>query len=165
MSRHRALRDIAVVAMAWWATVPITRAAELKPFVAGSMAQIQAERSGKPHVVSLWSLTCPPCHEELALLGEFRRAHPKLQLVLIATDSPQDAPALREVLRRHGLETADNWVFADAFVERLRHEIDPAWYGELPRSYLSDGKTTRTVSGKLNRKQLEAWRAPITRAP
>jgi thiol-disulfide isomerase/thioredoxin len=152
-------RAIPLFAIALCASVPHAHAGELKPFGAGSMAQIRAEQTGKPHLIALWSLTCPPCHEELTLLGKFRRTYPELRLVLIATDAPQDTPALNEILHRHGLEHADNWVFADEFVERLRYEIDPAWHGELPRSYLSDGKTVDAVSGKLSREQLERWRA------
>ena len=31
---------------------------------------------------------------------------------------------------------AENWLFSDGFVERLRFEIDPAWQGEIPRTLL-----------------------------
>jgi thiol-disulfide isomerase/thioredoxin len=134
-----------------------TSAAELRPFVAGSMAQVRAENSGKPHIVALWALTCPPCHEELALLGKFLRMHPATRLVLISTDAPEDAPALNDVLHQHGLGHLESWVFADAFEERLRYEIDPAWHGELPRTYLSDGARMFAISGKLHRDQLEKW--------
>jgi thiol-disulfide isomerase/thioredoxin len=160
MSWRQALRGLAVLTAVLAASVTAaTSAAELRPFVAGSMARVRAENAGKPHIVALWSLTCPPCHEELALLGKFLRTHPDTRLVLISTDAPEDAPALTDALHHHGLGHLEGWVFADAFEERLRYEIDPAWHGELPRTYLSDGARTLAVSGKLRREQLEKWRA------
>ena len=32
------------------------------------------------------------------------------------------------------LAGAENWMFTDDFVERLRYEIDPQWHGEIPRT-------------------------------
>lgn len=138
-------------------------ATEIRPFVADSMAQIRAAHAGRPHLVALWSLDCPPCHEELAMLGRFARIHPDLRLVLISTDSPAEMPAILAALQRHGLEDRESWVFAGEFIERLRHEVDPAWRGELPRSYLNDSGETRAVSGRLDRAQLESWRRALSR--
>ena len=47
-----------------------------------------------------------------------------------------------------GLGSAENWIFSDGFVERLRFEIDPAWQGEIPRTVLiaRDGTAT-TIRG------------------
>jgi thiol-disulfide isomerase/thioredoxin len=137
---------------------PVVNAGEIKLFVPGSMAQIRAAHTGTAHVVALWSLDCPPCHEELATLESFARAHRSIAVVLISTDTPADTPALLHVLQRHGLAGAENWVFADEFVERLRHEIDPDWRGELPRAYLHGANGTAiTVTGRLVAGKLEDW--------
>jgi hypothetical protein len=141
----------------------VTDAGEIRPFVPGSMAQIRAAHPASPHIVALWSLDCPPCREELATLGTFARAHRSIAVVLISTDTPEDTPALLAVLQRHGLDDAENWVFADGFAEHLRHEIDPAWRGELPRAYLSAGGKTRAVSGRLDDTQLLGWRDGLSR--
>lgn len=130
--------------------------ADSRPFVTGSMAGIHAAHSGKPHVIALWSIDCPPCHEELAMLGAWQRENPTARVVLISTDTGS-AAAADAALRKHELDSVENWVFADDFAERLRHEIDPAWHGELPRSYLHNGKTTLVVSGRLERARLDAW--------
>ncbi len=52
------------------------------------------------------------------------------------------------MLEKAGLGTAENWLFSDGFVERLRFEIDPAWQGEIPRTLLiaRDGTVT-TIEG------------------
>jgi hypothetical protein len=43
-------------------------------------------------------------------------------------------------------------------IERLRHEIDKRWYGELPRTYLR-GREGRleAVSGVLGEERLAQW--------
>jgi thiol-disulfide isomerase/thioredoxin len=132
------------------------QAVELRPFVAGSMQQIRAAHAGRPFVLALWSLTCSHCQEELAQLGTLQRRHPELNVVLISTDTPDDAKALTATLARHGLARAEAWVYADAFVERLRFEIDPRWGGELPRTYFFDHAHAVTVrSGALAPAELE----------
>ena len=135
-----------------------TQAAELKPFVAGSMQQIRAAYAGRPFVLALWSLTCSHCQEELAQLGILHQKRPELNVVLISTDTPEDAKALTATLTRHGLARAETWVYADAYAERLRYEIDPRWGGELPRTYFFDRAHAVTVrSGTLAPAELERW--------
>ena len=49
-------------------------------------------------------------------------------------------------------------MFAEAVPERLRYAIDPAWGGELPRSYLFDAAHRRQAhSGLLDEAQLKDW--------
>ena len=140
------------------------QATEPRPFVAGSMQQIRAAYAGRPFVLALWSLTCSHCQEELAQLGTLQRRHPELNVVLISTDTPDDAKALAATLARHGLARAETWVYADAYAERLRYEIDPRWGGELPRTYFFDRAHAVTVrSGTLAPAELERWAVtPVT---
>ena len=125
-------------------------AAELRPFDGDTFVRLQAERAGRAFLVSLWSLECPPCRAELALLGELKRTDPEFPLVLIATDPLTQSDEAEAVLAHYRLAAIESWIFADAFAERLRHSIDPAWYGELPRSYFyaADG-TVSAHSGVL----------------
>lgn len=147
----------ALVAITLCLAFAATAHAEPRPFVSGSIAQIRAAHASAPYVMALWSLDCPPCHEELATLGAWLRAHSDARLVLISTDTVHTAEQTDAVLRKHGLGSVESWAFADGFVEHLRHEIDPAWHGELPRSYLVDGRGTQAVSGRLDRSRLDAW--------
>ena len=134
------------------------QAAAPRPFVAGSMQQIRAAYAGRPFVLALWSLTCSHCQEELAQLGTLQRRHPELNVVLISTDTPDDAAALTATLTGHGLARAEAWVYADGFAERLRFEIDPRWGGELPRTYFFDRAHAVTArSGALAPVELERW--------
>ena len=126
-------------------------AAMPRPFVPDSFAQILAGHAGKPLLVVLWSIDCPPCHQELAELGELRRQHGELSLVLISTDDQLPAAEVQAVLERHGLGESDSWQFADPVPAKLRRAIDPGWYGELPRSYLIDAEGARHArSGMLD---------------
>jgi thiol-disulfide isomerase/thioredoxin len=134
------------------------QAAGPKPFVAGSMQQIRAAHAGRPFVLTLWSLTCSHCQEELTQLGNLQRRHPELNVVLVSTDTPDDAAVLTATLARHELASAEAWVYADGYSERLRFEIDPRWGGELPRTYFFDRAHAVTArSGALAPAELERW--------
>lgn len=137
---------------------PAGAAAELQPFTADSFATIKERHDGRPFLVVLWSLECPPCYKELALLGRWRKNGGELPLVLISTDPVDRRDAARQTLARFELGDAPAWIFADTFVERLRHSIDPQWRGELPRSYFYDAGHRRTAhSGVLDKAQLQQW--------
>ncbi len=139
------------------------QAQSLAPFTADSMKEIYARRGPAPFVLAFWSLSCAYCPEELAMLGTLVRRHESSALVLVSTDTPDDETAILATLQRHALTSAEAWVFADPFVERLRHAIDPRWRGELPRTYfIRDGHIARAVSGQVKRSEIEAWIAPAS---
>ena len=63
-----------------------------------------------------------------------------------------------DVLGSYELGSAETWNFGDAGVDRLRHAIDPRWYGEMPRSYLYDASGRRIgISGALTPDLLQDW--------
>lgn len=129
-----------------------------KPFVHGSYQEIVAARAGKPFIISLWSLDCTYCLEDMVLFGKLAKKYHDLDLVLISTDTPEQMNEIARVLKKYPLKKAESWVFADKFVERLRYEVDPEWYGELPRTYFYDAQGhTIALSGKLDYAQIEQW--------
>jgi hypothetical protein len=80
-------------------------------------------------------------------------------MVTISADLAPDIPgAAQSMLAKSGLSSAENWIFSDGFVERLRFEIDPAWQGDIPRTLLisRDGKIT-TIEGSAEMVELERW--------
>ena len=94
------------------------------------------------------------------MLQELRKSHPQLPLVLIATDDIADQAMAGKVLAKYGMETEESWIFADGNPQKLRYEIDPAWYGEMPRAYFYDAAHGReAVSGTVERAKIEAWLA------
>lgn len=133
-------------------------AQDIRPFVPGSLKEITAARQGKPFILGMWSLTCAHCREELALLSGLVKEHPGLDLVLVATDTPEEGETIGVTLGQAGLGGAEAWVFADPFAERLRFEIDPKWHGELPRTYLYDSShKIQAFSGKPDALRVAQW--------
>ena len=140
--------------------VPSTAMAaqEIKPFVRGSYQQIVSARQGKPFIVNFWSLTCSYCKVELSMFKKLAKKYPGLDLVLISTDSPEEAAPISATLAKFSLGKAEAWVFADSYTERLRFEVDKKWYGELPRTYFYDRQHRRDGrSGVVPVEQLERW--------
>lgn len=149
----------AVIACILLMLVSLTSVAgELRPFVSGSMQKIVATHNGRPLIVHFWSLSCPPCLEELAMWARLTKKFPDLNLVMVSTDTSSRRGAVRATLKRYGLDQRRNWIFADEFVERLRFQIDRRWYGELPRTYFFavDGQS-ESISGRLKAQQVEVW--------
>lgn len=129
-----------------------------KHFVRGSYQGIVSTHAGKPFIISLWSLDCTYCLEDMVLFGKLSKKYHDLDLVLISTDTPEQMKEIARTLQKYPLKKAESWVFADSFVERLRYEVDPQWYGELPRTYFYDAKGRVVAhSGKLDYAQIERW--------
>jgi len=146
--------------MALLASAPASEAPrELTPFGRGSWQKLLRAHAGHPTIVHFWGVTCGPCKVELPLLGAFMRDHRGVDLVTISADLVPDLPAAtRAMLQKAGLGSAENWIFDDGFVERLRFEIDPTWQGDIPRTLLiaADGGIT-TIEGSADLGEIGKW--------
>jgi thiol-disulfide isomerase/thioredoxin len=140
-------------------SAPASEAPQLKPFGRGSWNDILRSHAGRPTIVHFWGVTCGPCKVELPLLGEFMKTHSAIDMVTISADLAPDLPvATRSMLAKSGLQSAENWIFSDGFVERLRFEIDPAWQGDIPRTMLISGEgTITTIEGSAEIADLDKW--------
>lgn len=138
------MKSLAAAVSALLVLATPAKADELRPFGRGSWAALRAAHAGRPTVVALWSVHCPPCIAEMPLWRRLAATDSGIDVVLVATDPAEEAERIGRVLARHGTAGLETWAFADAFTERLRFEIDPAWRGELPRTYLiaADGGMT-----------------------
>lgn len=136
-----------------------SHAADFKPFVRGSWKQLLEENAGKPIIVHFWGVTCAPCLAELPNWTRMVKQYPDLRVILIAADPfPQEAARVSEIIDSAGLGSAENWTFADRFVERLRFEIDPRWVGELPRTLLIDKSgAVKSYSGLFDLALVPLW--------
>jgi len=138
--------------------LPGLAAAEFHIFSSESLDKITAARKGRPFLLLLWSVDCPPCLKELELVGQLHTQFTLDGLVLISTDSTDYADDAQQILTRYGLANAENWRFTGSFPERLRYRIDPNWYGELPRAYFYNARHERIgKSGALSRKLLQQF--------
>ncbi|MBL8200090.1 MAG: TlpA family protein disulfide reductase [Chromatiales bacterium] len=128
-----------------------------RPLQSGSFDGLVAARRNQPFLLVLWSITCGPCRDEFALLREMRKRYPQLPLVLISTDDLSDEAMAAKALQDFAMAGEENWLFADD-AQKLRYEIDPGWYGELPRAYFYAASHSREgISGALARERIEAW--------
>jgi thiol-disulfide isomerase/thioredoxin len=130
--------------------------AELLPFVSGSYQQILAKNSDKPLMLVVWSITCSSCLKDMALLSAMHKSRPKLKIVMLTTDGLSATPQVQQILEKNQLMGVENWIYADENTQKLQFEIDPKWYGELPRTYFLDKNHQRTaVSGVLSKEDYE----------
>lgn len=133
---------------------------DIKAFTTQSFEQIKADRAGRPFVLALWSVDCPPCMVELELLGRMLAQQPDLPLLLISTDDIALQADAEDFLLDYGLADMTSWMFADDYAAPLRFSIDPQWFGELPRSYYFDSEHQfEAHSGIMTETQLRRWLA------
>jgi hypothetical protein len=96
---------------------------------------------------------------EMPAWGKLLAEKSDLPLVTVNADMVQDAtePA-EDFLAKSGLQNAENWIFDDSFVERLRYEIDPKWQGEMPVTLLigRNGSIGR-IEGSAKMPEVSAW--------
>lgn len=154
------LAPMVVLSLAIFSFAPLSVSAgqEIKPFVRGSYQEIISARQGKPFIVNFWSLTCSYCMVELNMLRKLSKKYPKLDLVLVSTDAPEEEESVAATLAKSAPSRAEAWLFADSFADRLRFDVDREWQGELPRTYFfgTNGEVI-AVSGKVEEKDVELW--------
>ena len=138
----------------WVISINASARPTLKNFTHGSYEQVVKKYQQQPFVLVLWSLDCPPCYKELELLAAERTKN-NFNLVLVSIDGADASSEVSDVLKKYNLQNVDSWLFNEHSSQQLRYEIDPLWYGELPRSYLFDIQHHRqAISGVLNTSQL-----------
>lgn len=134
----------------------------LRSFIPGSYQQILADTSNHPFMLVIWSITCPSCLKDMTLINELRQTHPDFKIIMLAADDLSAKPQVASILKKSTLNTLENWVYADENTQKLQYEIDPKWYGELPRTYFFDSTHKREgVSGVLSRQDYEARLAKL----
>ena len=148
------MKKIVWISLFWMLSANTIAQQQIKNFTSGSYEQIVNQYQKQPLVMVLWSIDCPPCYKELEMLGREQKQH-AVNLVLISTDGVEASNEVTDILKQYNLQSADNWLFDEFSSQRLRYEIDPLWYGELPRSYLfNKAHQRKAVSGVLSADQL-----------
>ena len=123
------------------------------------LKKIKTRLKGKRHLIVLWSLDCPPCFKELAMIGVLAKAHSDLPITLLNVDQDiEPQTVLREINSKYGLTSIPHYFIAEDQYEQIKYELDPTWYGELPRSYFVKKEGIWIgKSGLLSKKQLKSW--------
>jgi thiol-disulfide isomerase/thioredoxin len=142
------------------------QAAEPRAFDGASPAAIARANRDQPYIVVFWSLYCEPCREEMHQWGDLQRRYPRVPIHLVSTDGPRELGNVRKYLETQKLGKVQTWIFGDEFTERVRYAVDPAWRGELPRTYLYDRAHRATVrSGKMPASEISDWIARAAASP
>ncbi|OUR89468.1 hypothetical protein A9Q81_21715 [Gammaproteobacteria bacterium 42_54_T18] len=106
-------------------------------------------------LVMLWSVDCPPCYQELAMLERLLSLYPDLPITLISTDDDSERhEEVEDQYKRLKGNKLTTWVFADGMAPQLRYAIDKTWSGVLPRSYVVKGINRVGHSGVLKEQEL-----------
>lgn len=83
---------------------------------------------------------------------------------MLSTDEPDVSTEVENILIKHKLNDLENWIFGNDDAQKMRYEIDPRWYGELPRTYFFTSSHKRVgKSGALKIEEFEAQVAEINR--
>jgi len=152
-------KQLSSIILIWFLLGNGIAVAESIPFDKEQFATLKKENMGKQWLMLLWSVDCPPCFKELAIIQELQGQHDDLAVVIINTDASDEITAERiDVIEKFELDNLANFHFVDGKGDQSRFYIDPSWYGELPRSYFveSDG-TFHGKSGLVNQSLLTRW--------
>jgi thiol-disulfide isomerase/thioredoxin len=133
----------------------------LKPFSHEAFIALKQQKLGERWLMVLWSLDCPACFKELALIQSIQKLVPKtpLNVVYINADDSDDISLERkQVLGTYGMGVFENLYFSDGMADKSRYQIDSNWYGELPRSYFVDEEGNfHGKSGLLDEALINQW--------
>ena len=136
-----------------------TLQAKQQPLNQSSFEHIKQMHKGKQWLMILWSVDCPACFKELALIQKLRKQKSDLALVIInADDSDELATERLQVTVDFEMNDLTNYYFNDGQGDRSRFMIDSSWYGELPRSYFIDAQGKfHGKSGLLKEDLIKKW--------
>jgi thiol-disulfide isomerase/thioredoxin len=137
-------------------TVKADQTDDIKPFASGSYQQILSNNANHPFMLVVWSIDCPSCLKDMALLSRIHKNKPELKIIMLATDDLSATDQILQILKKNSVMDLENWVFAEENTQKLRFEIDPKWYGEIPRTYFFNAAHKREgVSGVLTQNDYE----------
>jgi thiol-disulfide isomerase/thioredoxin len=131
---------------------------EFMPFDMNTRKVIEKRYIDQPLIISFWSIDCPYCIDDLKKLGKALSKNTNVQLITVCVDGKESAKKAERILSQANLPKHEQYQYAEVDEDRLRYNIDPAWYGELPRTYFYDATHQVTpLSGKISNSFLDKW--------
>ena len=79
----------------------VMAAQSTKHFMPGSYQEILSAHAGKPFIVSLWSLDCTYCEDDMVLFDRLSKKYRDLDLIIISTDTLGHSKNIERTLQRH----------------------------------------------------------------
>jgi len=119
------------------------------------------EARPRPLLVNFWATWCGPCREEFPDLVKIRAdyAADKLDFVLVSLDDPLDLEkAVPEFLAEARATALPSYLLSASDDSNAINFVDPAWYGELPATFLYDraGAVVFKHKGRIKPEELRA---------
>ncbi|MBA6232650.1 MULTISPECIES: TlpA family protein disulfide reductase [unclassified Colwellia] len=141
--------------------VPKLKSFSLQPISDEALKDLKQRKLGKRWLLVLWSLDCPACFKELKLIQAIQETEKStaLNIVFINTDDNRDIQFERkQILAFYNMQPYENFYFVDGQADKNRYQIDPNWYGELPRSYfVNKAGKFQGKSGLLGEESIKTW--------
>ena len=131
---------------------------EFMPFDMNTRKVIEKRYIDQPLIISFWSIDCPYCLDDLKKLGKALSKNTNVKLITVCVDGKESAKKAERILSQANLPKHEQYQYAEVDEDRLRYNIDPSWYGELPRTYFYDAAHQVTpLSGKISNSFLDKW--------
>jgi thiol-disulfide isomerase/thioredoxin len=131
---------------------------DFMPFDMNTREVIEKRYIDQPLIISFWSIDCPYCIGDLKKLGKALSKNTNVKLITVCVDGKESAKKAERILSQANLPKHEQYQYAEVDEDRLRYNIDPAWYGELPRTYFYDAAHQVTpLSGKISNSFLDKW--------
>jgi thiol-disulfide isomerase/thioredoxin len=131
---------------------------DFMPFDMNTRRVIEKRYIDQPLIISFWSIDCPYCIDDLKKLGKALSKNTNVKLITVCVDGKESAKKAERILSQANLPKHEQYQYAEVDEDRLRYNIDPAWYGELPRTYFYDAAHQVTpLSGKISNSFLDKW--------
>ena len=131
---------------------------DFMPFDMNTRQVIEKRYIDQPLIISFWSIDCPYCIDDLKKLGKALSKNANVKLITVCVDGKESAKKAERILSQANLPKHEQYQYAEVDEDRLRYNIDPAWYGELPRTYFYDAAHQVTpLSGKISNSFLDKW--------
>ena len=131
---------------------------DFMPFDMNTRKVIEKRYIDQPLIISFWSIDCPYCLDDLKKLGKALSKNTNVKLITVCVDGKESAKKAERILSQANLPKHEQYQYAEVDEDRLRYNIDPSWYGELPRTYFYDAAHQVTpLSGKISNSFLDKW--------
>ena len=131
---------------------------DFMPFDMNTRKVIEKRYIDQPLIISFWSIDCPYCINDLKKLGRALSKNTNVKLITVCVDGKESAKKAERILSQANLPKHEQYQYAEVDEDRLRYNIDPSWYGELPRTYFYDAAHQVTpLSGKISNSFLDKW--------
>lgn len=142
------MKKFAITALALLVSAPLWAAGFTPLDRAAARGLTDVASHKQPTIVALWSSDCSHCKKNLRLFATMAKAEKRLRLVSVATEP--ESPEIKRLLDGIPLP-GERYAYGSEAPEALAYALDPTWRGELPRTFLFDGKGGKqVVSGALS---------------